>query len=67
MGGVWERMIRSVRATLISIMPKQTLHDDDLTTLFAEAEAIVNFRPLTNVPLQAGENTPLTPTPLAAY
>ena len=64
MGGVWERMIRSVRTTLMSIMPKQTLYDDDLTTLFAEVEAIVNSRPLTDVPLEAGENTPLTPNHL---
>ena len=64
MGGVWERMIRVVRNVLLAITPKQTLSDDDLVTLFTEVEAIVNSRPLTNVPLEAGEDTPLTPNHL---
>ena len=64
MGGVWERMIRVVRNVFLAITPKQTLYDDDLVTLFTEVEAIVNSRPLTNVPLEAGEDTPLTPNHL---
>ena len=39
----------------------QTLRDDDLAILFAEVEAIVNSRPLTDVPLEVGEPTPLSP------
>ena len=64
MGGVWERMIRLVRKTLMAVTPKQTLYDDDLKTLFAEVEAIVNSRPLTDVPIEMGEETPLTPNDL---
>ena len=67
MGGVWERMIRVVRNVLLAITPKQTLYDDDLITLFTEVEAIVNSRPLTNVPLEAGEDTPLTPNHLLRF
>ena len=64
MGGVWERMIRVVRNVLLAITPKQMLYDDDLIMLFTEVEAIVNFCPLTNVPLEAGEDTSLTPNHL---
>ena len=60
MGSVWEHMIRVVRNVLLAITPKQMLYDDDLVTLFTEVEAIVNSRPLTNVPLEAGIDTPLT-------
>ena len=59
--GVWERMIRVVRNVLLAITSKQTLYDDDLVTLFAEVEAIVNSRPLINVLLEAGKDTFLTP------
>ena len=49
MGGVWERQIRSVRAILSSLMKTHghSLDDESLRTLMAEAEAIVNSRPLT--------------------
>ena len=63
-GGVWERMIRLVRQILLAVTPTQTLRDDDLATLFAEVEAIVNSRPLTDVPLEVGEPTPLSPNHL---
>ena len=52
--GVWERMIRLVRQILLAVTPMQTLLDDDLATLFAEVEAIMNSRPLTDVPLEVG-------------
>ena len=58
MAGVWERMIQVVRYVLLAITPKQSLYDDDLVTLFTEMEAIVNSRPLNNVPLEVGEDTP---------
>ena len=54
-GGTWERMIRS---------PKKTLTDDELHTLLLEVESIVNSRPVTDVPLEANESTPLTPNHL---
>ena len=67
MGGVWERMIRSVRTTLMSIMPKQTLYDDDLTTLFAEVEAILKFSTSHKCPSRGRRKYASNPKPLAAY
>ncbi|XP_076043877.1 uncharacterized protein LOC143026966 [Oratosquilla oratoria] len=47
-GGVWERMIRSVRKVLSALIIKSPrMIDDVLQTLFCEAESIVNSRPLT--------------------
>ena len=65
MGGIWERMIRTVRKVLLAITPKATLTDDDLHTLLAEVESIVNSRPLADITLEAGAVTyPLTPNHL---
>ena len=49
MGGVWERQIRSIRAILSALMKDHPaiLTDESLETLFTEAEAIINSRPLT--------------------
>ena len=44
-GGVWERMIRSVRRILHAIS-QQPVCDEVLQTLVTEAERIVNNRPL---------------------
>ncbi len=64
MGGVWERMIRSARAALSSILISHpgTLDDELLHTFMIEAEAIVNSRPLTYVDMNDPHNSePLTP------
>ena len=49
MGGVWERMIRSVRNVLDALLRSNALQLDDesLRTLMCETEAVVNNRPLT--------------------
>ena len=50
MGGVWERMIRTVRRVLNGILQKNVrLTDDILSTFMCEAESIVNGRPLTKI------------------
>ena len=64
MGGIWERVIRSVRRVLCGITKQQNLTDDSLYTLFSEAEYIVNSRPLTPVVLDASGDEPLTPNHL---
>jgi len=46
MGGVWERMIRSVRRVLSSFTNDRVLTDDQLETFLLEAESVVNSRPL---------------------
>ena len=49
MGGVWERLIRSARAILNSLLKTHgsSLSDESLQTLFVEVEAIINSCPLT--------------------
>ena len=49
MGGVWERMIRSTRTILKALASEQLLTDEQLQTLMAEAERIMNDRPITPV------------------
>ncbi len=39
-GGVWERLIRSVRQVLVSTLRQQTLDEESLQTLFCETESI---------------------------
>nr|CAB3263157.1 uncharacterized protein LOC104265735 [Phallusia mammillata] len=63
-GGAWERMVRSVRRILMTLLPDKPLDDDLLHTLFLEVEDIVNSRPLTQVQLEVGEELPLTPNHL---
>ena len=64
MGGVWERMIRSVRKILRSLLKEQVVSDEVLLTLMAEVEAILNARPLTPLSFDPGEDGPLTPNHL---
>ncbi|XP_062617169.1 uncharacterized protein LOC134278886 [Saccostrea cucullata] len=45
--GVWERIIRSVRKTLNSVLKEQVLDDEGLNTLMCEIESILNGRPIT--------------------
>ena len=49
MGGIWERLIRTVRSVLSGLLEDHArqLDDESLRTLFIEAENIVNSRPLT--------------------
>ena len=64
MGGVWERQIRTIRKLMCSILKEQTSTDESLVTLFCEVEAIINSRPLTKVPGDAGDLEPLSPNHL---
>ncbi|XP_063533651.1 uncharacterized protein LOC134743949 [Cydia strobilella] len=61
MGGCWERMVRAVKTALKATLNTRIPREDTLTTLLAEAEAIVNGRPLTYVPLDHNDDLPLTP------
>ena len=63
-GGVWERLIRSVRRALGAACLQQTTTDDTLQTLFCEAEAVVNSRPLTKVLDDPDSPKPLSPAML---
>ena len=67
MGGVWERMIRSVRSILNVLMANHSeqLDDEMLRTYMYEVMAIINSRPLTTETLNDPTSlTPLTPNHL---
>ncbi|KAJ8035403.1 hypothetical protein HOLleu_22626 [Holothuria leucospilota] len=51
MGGVWERVIRSVRKILKNLRGEQIVNDEVLLTVMAEVESILNSRPLTQLSL----------------
>jgi len=61
MGGVWERMIQSVRKILAVVMKQQTLTDESLLTLMCEAESTINSRLITVVSQDPNDLEPLTP------
>ena len=65
-GGVWERMIRSVRKILCVLMKDNavTLDDEAISTLFCEVESILNNRPITNIPNVPSDLEALTPNHL---
>ncbi len=69
MGGVWERLIRSVRDILDSLLKHHAhiLNDESLHTLLLEAEAIVNSRPLTVDNIGDPNTLPLSPTQLLTF
>ena len=66
MGGSWERQIRTVKDVLTSLAKSspRKMDEETLKTFFAEAEAIVNSRPLTLENLQDPDSSPLSPNQL---
>ncbi|XP_041932487.1 uncharacterized protein LOC121695553 [Alosa sapidissima] len=60
-GGVWERLIRSVKSVLTSVLKQQTLDDEGLQTIFCEVEAILNDRPITKASDDSNDLETLTP------
>ncbi|XP_055955970.1 uncharacterized protein LOC126816200 [Patella vulgata] len=64
MGGVWERMIRSVRQILKSVLKEQLVSDEVLLTVVAEVVFILNSRPLTRNSDSVLDDGPLTPNHL---
>ncbi|XP_068689568.1 uncharacterized protein [Montipora foliosa] len=64
MGGVWERIIQSVKRILKALLPEQLVNDESLLTLMAETESVINSRPLTPNPDDPIGAEPLTPSHL---
>ena len=60
-GGVWERLIKSMRRTLTAICVELTLNDEILETAFVEVERILNNRPI--VPLISNDTNQIALTP----
>lgn len=53
-GGVWERLVRSVKEAMEVLDDGRKLTDEVLLTTLAEVEDLVNSRSLTYVPQEAG-------------
>ena len=61
MGGLWERVIRSVRKILRVLLREQLVSGEALRTLMTEVEGILNGRPLTPNSDSSINAEPLTP------
>lgn len=62
MGGAWERLVRSVKVAVGGILESARKPDDEtLETILLEAEAMINSRPLTYIPLTSADEEALTP------
>ncbi|XP_038117193.1 uncharacterized protein LOC119769289 [Culex quinquefasciatus] len=61
MGGVWERLVRSVKEALEALDDGRRLTDEILVTCLAEAEDMINSRPLTYVAQESSQAEALTP------
>ncbi|XP_065084796.1 uncharacterized protein LOC135707005 [Ochlerotatus camptorhynchus] len=61
MGGIWERLVRSVKAGLAAMEMPRNPDEETFITALAEAESMVNTRPLTYLPLDSKESEALTP------
>ena len=64
MGGVWERLVRSIKRSLKSVVREQLLGDEALLTLTAEVEKTLNDRPITQVSDDSRDPEPLSPNKL---
>ncbi|XP_055522651.1 uncharacterized protein LOC129716837 [Wyeomyia smithii] len=61
MGGIWERMVCSVKEAMKVLDDGSRLTDEVLLTTLAEAEDMVNTRPLTYVPQDSADFEAITP------
>ena len=61
MGGVWERLVRSVKEVMTGLMRDHVLTDPQLLTLLTEVESILNSRPLTPASEHIDDLDALTP------
>ena len=61
MGGVWERLVRSVKRALKVALGTRTVSDEVLSSALCEIEHIINSRPLTYVSSDTTDFRALTP------
>ena len=64
MGGIWERMIRTIKKVMMSLLRGCRLTDEILETVFCEAESIINGRPLSKNSDDVSDGGSLTPNHL---
>ena len=48
MGGIWERMVASVKRALQAVLGRVIVSEETLRTVVVEVESVVNSRPLTH-------------------
>ncbi|XP_053691802.1 uncharacterized protein LOC128740289 [Sabethes cyaneus] len=63
-GGVWERLVQSVKKVLKHLQVTRTPTDEILKNTLTEIELIINSRPLTELPLNNEFSQALTPNDL---
>ncbi|XP_055604945.1 uncharacterized protein LOC129753176 [Uranotaenia lowii] len=61
MGGIWERLVRSVKEALFALHDGRRLTDEILQTSMIKAEDMINARPLTSVSGDVAEEEALSP------
>lgn len=59
-GGAWERLVKSVKRALYQLEIPEHMDDEQLLNFLIKAEALVNARPLTEIPIHPSEPA-LTP------
>lgn len=60
-GGMWERLVRSIKTCLRKVLGRSYLEHEELQTLICEVEAVINSRPLTYLHTESSEPLSLTP------
>lgn len=63
-GGVWERLIRSIRKILNATLRTQSLDEESFQTFLCEAEAIINGLPITTSSSDPSDLEALSPNHL---
>ncbi len=63
-GGVWERMIRTIRKNIRALVGDRLIDDETLLTVMCEVEKIINDRPLTWQCDDPRDRSALTPSTL---
>ena len=61
-GGAWERLIKSAKAAFRIVANKQTITDEVFRSFMVRVEALLNDRPLTDVPVDPKEPVALSPS-----
>ena len=67
MGGIWERLVRSIRKILGALIKQQLLTDEALLTYMAEVERILNDRPIAQMSNDPSDMEVLTPSKLLLF
>lgn len=64
-GGFWERLVRSVKRVLKKVIGRSKFNYDELSTILAEVESLVNARPITYIyDYEESISYPLSPSQL---